>query len=107
MKLRRFCGKRLTWAFGTVMRPYARPCISDKQESPGDEPGVQLTVQGNEGKPENARSFLMENGRANPRSNNISEWNDHKSRRASQMPERNGRAKPRTTVRDRRPVNDL
>ncbi|KAJ0577585.1 hypothetical protein HanIR_Chr05g0237671 [Helianthus annuus] len=33
--------EKLTWAFGTVMRASARPCISDKQESPGGAPGVQ------------------------------------------------------------------
>ncbi|KAJ0624051.1 hypothetical protein HanIR_Chr01g0039011 [Helianthus annuus] len=69
MKLRRFCGKRLTWAFGTVMRPYARPCISDEPRRSGSEPGVQLTVQSTEGKPGKERPFPIKNDRADPRSN--------------------------------------
>uniref|UniRef100_A0A251SSK7 Uncharacterized protein n=1 Tax=Helianthus annuus TaxID=4232 RepID=A0A251SSK7_HELAN len=106
-KLRRFCGKRLTWAFGTVMRPYARPCISDNRRRPDSEPGVQLTVQGTEGKPETARSFHVKNGRAVPRSNITSERNGQGTARATQTSERNARAIGRTPVRGRRPVNDL
>ncbi|KAJ0566539.1 hypothetical protein HanIR_Chr06g0274871 [Helianthus annuus] len=89
------------------MRPYARPCISDKPRRSGSEPGVQLTVQGTEGKPGKERPFPIKNDRADPRSNINPEKNDQRTERATQTSERNGRAKPRTTVRDRRPVNDL
>ncbi|MFS7897796.1 hypothetical protein Hanom_Chr00s012174g01748721 [Helianthus anomalus] len=89
------------------MRRYARPCISDNPGRAGSEQGVQITVQGISGQLGNARSFLLKNGRAVPRSNNTSEWNDQKTRRASQMPVWHARANDGTPVHVRRPVNDL
>ncbi|KAJ0565802.1 hypothetical protein HanIR_Chr06g0266701 [Helianthus annuus] len=49
----------------------------------------------------------MWNGRAYPRTNITSELNGQGTKRASQMPVWHARAKPGTSVRVRRPVNDL